>query len=538
LFNSDILHHIYNNFLVYFKAYDVYKYFIAVVVVLLINWLFVKYWCDAKYTSFVPKGSVENKSNEKAAWGILLLSFGLYVLRFVAEEQTVLNNFDSMGPFFINSLQHGSTPVMRGWRFTPLTHIDTIIIYGISNNYFIIGCWCILKQILVLYFLYKCFNFIPKTRRLYLVGLINFIPAVFCVNNIVFPEQNVIIFILLSLIGLDKFQKTGSARYLLLFLLCMNCAIYTKETSILLYASYGLYLLYDGFREGRISFALIKRPWKQLRKMPIEWLMFVSMLIWLLFYCRATADIADNRYLKTHASPMLQMLGVYAVELIVTVMALFLLGRKIYKKQFSDMCMFMESSVIGSVVLVWYIICWLKIVPTQDFPESYYVYLPAVFCTIYVFENIKQVSTQRYLALLLVLLSLYQNWNCLVNMDGDARHDLMDFIETKAPKLQDKSKKPMTLYFYSSNLMVDTVFWRTTGWIASFRSMLTDRNILVKMDKFYERFINSAYAIYPISFDTVARGDYIVINRKSDPDLQGTNNLVYRNRVYDVYGTN
>ena len=65
--------------------------------------------------------------------------------------------------------------------------------------------------------------------------------------------------------------------------------------------------------------------------------------------------------------------------------------------------------------------------------------------------------------------------------------------------------------------------------------MLKDRYTKIKMDNYYKDNLTGVFASLGISLDTVASGDYIVINRKSDPDLQGTNNLVYKNRVYDVY---
>ena len=84
-------------------------------------------------------------------------------------------------------------------------------------------------------------------------------------------------------------------------------------------------------------------------------------------------------------------------------------------------------------------------------------------------------------------------------------------------------------------MLIDTVFWKSTGWNVSFLWMLKDRRILVKMDKFYEKILIGPFANLGISFDAATKGDYVVINRKKDPDLQGTNNLVYKNRVYDVY---
>ena len=467
LFNSDILHHIYNNFLFFFKVHGVYKYFLLVIAVLLANWLFVKRYFEAAYANFAPIRREENNDNVRIAFAVMLFSFLAYVVRFLSEEQTILNNFDSMSPGFLSTLLYGAIPTIKGWRFTPISHIDGIFIYGITNNYLAIGWYCVLKQVLILFLMYKCFYFIPRTKRFYLIALINFVPAVFCVNNIVFPEQNMIIFVLLSLMTLNKFQKTGVAKYLLWFLLFMNCAIYTKETVMLFYAGCGIYLLFEGVRSGRISFELAKKPWQQLKKMPVEWLMFVSMLVWIILYYAVTPSISKNRYLLTHAFPILKILRVYAVELLISVWAAVLLVQKIRRKQFGDMNLFMEGCVIGSLIISAYIAIVLRIVPSQDYAESYYLYLPAVFCTIYIFENVERTSIKQLAAAVIAILSLYQNYDFYINMDGDARRELMEFFETKAPKTQDNPARPLTVYFYSANLLTDTVFWKTTGWRAS-----------------------------------------------------------------------
>ena len=560
LFNQNIWSHVYSNFVHYFNYFHAYQYFIATTLLLLVCWLVTKYLFTGKYyLPIVPnrdcEESAQNKNSWYWAWGAVILSFAFYVFRFAMEEQTILNNFDSMNPGFMRNLTFGVLPVFKDWRFTPLSHVDGNLIFGITANYWMIGWYCVLKQILVLYLMYKCFDFVGRTKRLYLVALINFVPAVFAVNNIVFPEQNIAIFVFLSLIGLNKYQKTQKARWLLLFLIFMNFAIYSKETIMLFYGGYGLYLLIEAIVSGRISLNLMKRPWKQAVVLPVEFLMFVSALIWVTFYYAVTPYLSDNRYLMTHYFDMMVLLKVYALELVIVLIALVLFVRKLNEKKFSDMNLMMEGSLLASLLMVVYVVFIIKIAPSQDYPESYYLYLPAVFCTFYVFDNLRQKSAAQILAALIVLVSLYENYDFFINMQGAARHELVEFIASKAPRkqeldnanypqgssymqldafLREQQNKPMTIHFFSRQ-KIDTVFWKTTGWKVSLGFLLPDRNIVLKMDEFYKQFLIGGYAGLQFSYEQAVPGDYIIINKIFDANLPRLRTLVFENDVYAVY---
>ncbi|MBO7556184.1 MAG: hypothetical protein J6T72_02160 [Alphaproteobacteria bacterium] len=558
LFNPDILTHIYNNFVHYFRYFNAYLYFIGVTIFLLLNWLVVKYLFKPEYLPVFPdkENGTENRVNLGFAWFALVASFAAYVVRFACEEQTILNNFDSMNPGFMRNLTFGVLPVFKDWRFTPLSHVDGNVIFGVTGNYWMIGWYCVLKQVLCLYLMYKCFSFIPKAKRLYLVALINLIPAVFSVNNIVFPEQNIIIFVLVSLIGLENYQKTGKARHLLVFLLFMNFAIYTKETLILFYAGYGIYWLFEAiFIQKRIRLALLLRPWKQLAVMPAEFLMFVSAFVWVVLYYATTPLLSKNRYLMTHYFEIGELLRIYAVELMIFAVAFFLMLRKIWRRQFASFRLAMEGSILGSAFMVVYVVFWIKIAPSQDYPESYYLYLPAVFCTIYIFENVKNKTAVQILASLIFLGSVYQNYDFFINMQGAARHELVEFIASRAPKKMDVDNsaypqgasymqldqfvgdlrnKPMNIHFFSRQ-KIDTVFWKTTGWKVSLGLLLPDRNIVLKMDEFYKQFLIGGYAGLKFSYEQAVPGDYIIVNKVFDANLPRLKTLVYENDVYAVY---
>lgn len=627
LFNQNIWAHMYSNFEHYFRYLHAYQYFIVATLILLACWVIAKYcFVHEYYLPIVPDRGSENLATSKKnwywAWGVMLISFEFYVIRFIAEEQTILNNFDSMNPGFMRNLTFGVLPVFKDWRFTPLSHVDGNIIFGITGNYFMIGWYCVLKQILVLYLMYKCFDFIEKSKRLYLVALINFIPAVFSINNIVFPEQNIAIFVFLSLIGLNKYQKTHKGSYLLLFFLFMNFAIYTKETIMLFYGGYGLYLcaeiiMKDRLKAGRVgsvvcfisllfSFELYlllcwygEIPWlwdpgylkitwpfnpllfkevllissilcvgcciylfyfwkesvKFIKAVPVEFLMFISALLWFVFYYAATPLLSNNRYLMTHYFEMPVLLKIYALELAIFVIALWLFAIKVYKNKFSDMCLMMEGSLLASLLLVVYVVFVIKIAPSQDYPESYYLYLPAVFCTFYIFDNIKQKTLQYMLAALIFVISLYENYDFFINMQGAARHELVEFIASKAPLKQgidynnypqgssymqldafllERQNKPMTIHFFSRQ-KIDTVFWKTTGWKVSLHQLLPDRNIVLKMDEFYKQFLIGGYAGLEFSYEAAVPGDYIIINKIYDGNLPRLRTLVFENDVYAVY---
>ncbi len=166
-FRSNILEHIWNNFMFYFGYGNFFAYAMVVTAVLFVNALFAG--CFFKNEGYFSKTQPHfcfdgGKFSDRFCCGLLLLSFGLYVGNILSLDLTIFGNYDQMQTHNIGDMRRGQMPIFDSLRFNPTAGIDHNIIYGISHNYLIVACWNILKQMLCLWLLYCFFDFIPVAR--------------------------------------------------------------------------------------------------------------------------------------------------------------------------------------------------------------------------------------------------------------------------------------------------------------------------------------------------------------------------------------
>ena len=281
-FRSDILQGIWRNFAFYFGYHDLIFYVFAVLAFNIINTVIIKYFF--KKTDYVfaeEKSYFFNFKNcgDRSAFIVFAFSFCLYVINIFSLDGTIFNAYDTMIVNNINDMTYGVKPLFDSVRFNPIAGIDHNIIYAVSFNYRIVDCWNVLKQALSLFLLYKFFAFIPVAKRLSALAVINFAPSVFWVNNIIFSEQNTLIFVLLSFMSLVKYSKTKNCFTLFMFTFWLNLAIYTKETNILLYMGILAFLVLRRVFAEEIVLKSFLSPLKTLRTMPIEYLLFCNMFL-------------------------------------------------------------------------------------------------------------------------------------------------------------------------------------------------------------------------------------------------------------------
>ena len=201
LFNDDILVSIYRHFSFFFTYSDLIIYAALVFFVLFLNWLLVCFLFKKEKMAFLPAQKYAFADAPRAKWigsAMLFLSFAAYAAATLTQENTLLNNFDLMSVNAIKNMYWGNLPIIDPIRFTPLANIDQNLVYAITRNYAVINCWILLRQLICLLLLYRFFVFIPVVRRLFMLAVVNFLPAVFVVNNMIYTEQLIIIFVLLS----------------------------------------------------------------------------------------------------------------------------------------------------------------------------------------------------------------------------------------------------------------------------------------------------------------------------------------------------
>ena len=315
---SDVAANIRNNFAFYFgyERFGLYAACVAAVIVL--NCMAVKFFFAGEYRfSAGDRRFFFNRKDksELAGAAALAFSFLLYALNLFSLELSVFGNYDQMVVNNILDMRRGLQPVFTSMRFNPAAGIDHNIIYGITHHYALIGGWVLLKQALCLWLLYRFFVFVPAARRLFMLAAVNFLPAVFWVNGIVYSEQNTLIFVLLSLTALQKYDGRHGLRQLLWFALWANLAIYTKETNIFVYFGILLYLVLAKVWAGKITLRSFLSPFKTVAGMPAEYILFWSMLLFSAGYLLLSNLLTDGAYVRHHHQELPTLLAINAAEL-------------------------------------------------------------------------------------------------------------------------------------------------------------------------------------------------------------------------------
>ena len=533
-FKSEILLNIYNNFIYYFTYNDMYKYLLIVLGILLLNYLLIVFIAKPEYSCFTPNNKYCFDKNKKQDWyglGILVISFVLYAFCMYSIEVSPFNNFDTMVIDFFEEMKYGAKAIFSEWRFTPIAKIDFNIIYGISNNYYMINMYVLLKQIFCLWLIYRFFDFIPVFKRFLGLAVVCVVPAFFWINNIVYPEQNILIFTVLSLIFMRKYQQNRSKLSLLWFVLFMNLALYTKETVILFYAGLGIYMLLSAIAKGEITASSFFSPVKTISSHPIEYMMFWSMFVFANCWMLITPFEQENRYIATHQYDIMQIVEIYAVELYLTFISLGILIYKIMKQKFSTMSLFEEGGIIGNFISVIIIVFYMRISSISDYPLSYYLYLPTVFCVMYIINSITNRCLLMVALLPTVFISIVINYITFDQQQGKSRRDIAEYI------ISNTKYKDMVVYLYSTQI-IDNKWWKTYAWSSALKYANPNLRLKFKTNlDIYKYYLREEDKFYEKQLGYPTLGDHILVNKKYEKDYQPTENqkLEYENKFYKLY---
>ncbi|MFV0627472.1 MAG: hypothetical protein ACK5N8_09030 [Alphaproteobacteria bacterium] len=455
LFQSNILATIYRNFHFYFfegiyfydEKQSLIFWILGVSIFLYANYFLVKYKQKTTYPNLFPSEKYSFDKNDKLhffALFLLILVLIIYSFVICSLEQSLFVNYDLMNIGTTLAFKNGLAADVNHLRFLPLGFFDLNLLYAVSHNLIIFNVYTILKQLLIVCLMYKAFDFIPVTKRLLGMALIFISPSFFWLNNIVFPEQNLIVFVLLSFMALKNFSKTNNYIYLWCFVLCVNFAIYIKETTILLY--FGILIcsfLYNLARDN-FGFNDLIHPFKTIRKFPLEYMILVSIVVfYTLFYLMT--DQGTNIYTEVHKRSLLFVLNIYKYELVVCIFALLFFIKNIIKKDFHESPIIIGGTLLGGMLISFIIVFYYSLI---SFPvhKTYYLLLPTLFSLMYLVKEIKNVRSFALLYILLFSSSLAINYNFFIKEEGKDNAALAELISQKI-----ENDKEISLYFIVKN---------------------------------------------------------------------------------------
>lgn len=549
LFQDYILQNLIRNFRHYFFETE-WLYYAFGLVLFLYSLYFVlrKTKCSA-YPNLFPSEKYKFdylNSIQKYSLAFLCFILIIYATVIYSLDDSLFNNYDLMSLNTIFTFYRGLSSYYSATRLAPISFFDLNYLYAVTHNFNLINAYIILKQILIIYLFYNFLNFIPVAKRLITIGIIMLVPSVFWINNIIFPEQNMLIFMLLSLIFIKKYSKTEKYSNLWYFVLFTTLAVYTKETAIVFYTGIlATGVLYNVFIE-KINLSNIFRPFKLAKEMPVEFFIFMIALSFAVFYFFITDTSETNIYVVNRLQTYTSMAKLYKYEIIITLIGWIIFIKKLYKKEVNAP-LFNEGFLVGGTFVLLYIICHLKITPIMEHVEhkSYYVILTAVFNTLYVFQNIHSKKLLFIIATSAAIYSSVVNYHTYQSENGWYYRETAEFLGQEL-----KKDKKISIMFSSNS---EPFEWVRENWSSSFAYYFPDyrkditfnfTNLAVKTKStnhtlfVYYRLRGYLTRIQGKGIPT--EGDYYLIEKnKAEKDYKYIENiphdLVFENKRFRIY---
>jgi len=330
LFQENILSTILRNFDFYLFGSNWLPYALGLLALLSLTVLTLK-WAGAEKENYLfpPHHIPFNRYNQSGLY-FCLLCFGIYAFNVFSLDNTLFNNYDLMSVNTTFIFDKGVAATYANDRLAPISFFDLNFLYAVTHNFALINIYVILKQALILWLLFNLLDYISIKSRLLLIGTITLLPAVFWVNNIIFPEQNELIFLLSSFICLRRYTQKHQFRYLWLYCFLALLAVYTKETAIIFYFGILIYnLLYYVFHD-KINYHNLFRPWLMAKAFPFEFITFLIGLSFALFYFHTVNSMSENAYVQLRQKPLFDLIKLFKTEIILTVIAWIVFIKKLF----------------------------------------------------------------------------------------------------------------------------------------------------------------------------------------------------------------
>ncbi len=518
---DNILDNIWNNFRFYFMYDGFIWYFLFTLIFLAFNCLIVRF-CFFGENIRINYNNIKQDSPNTTAKVIFVLSVALYIINIFSLDLGIFNNYDQMVSNNISDMHRGTLPIINSMRFNPIAGIDHNIVYGISHNYIAVAIWVILKQLLCLGLMYVCLTGLSPTRRLVMLAVINFLPAIFWVNSIVYSEQNALICVFISLYFMKKIAKKIEFGTLFGFAFFVNLALYTKETNILFYFGILLFLVLTKVFNEQITLKSFVTPIKTLRNMPVEYLLFISMLLFSIYYFLLRDLLTDGAYVRHHQKDLGQLVEINALEILICIIAIIAFLRKMFNRQGQSLCLMEEGTLLGSVLILVFVIFYIRIACFPDTYKTWYMYLPCIFMTYYIFQNSNK--SLFFVIPAVVIASAGINISVWNKETGKDRAQLAFIAASLQPRI-----------FYVC-LNDNNELWKFECFNSAMKYLYPDTQITFKTNYTIKPKLNDNTVYFPTKQAEPQTGEYIIVNKQFKNDcFSPYSELIFENKSYQIY---
>ncbi len=177
--------------------------------------------------------------------------------------------------------------------------------------------------------------------------------------------------------------------------------------------------------------------------------------------------------------------------------------------------------------LNYYVVFHLQIACFPDRYKTWYMYLPSVFCTAYLFVNVKDRRLLAAFFVPLMLWSAWQNGRIRSREEGTDRRELAEFVASVADR--------PAVFFVSGKDSDD--LWKLECFDSALKYAVGGNDIRFKTDMEIpsaKRQILTGENYYGIRREAPAEGDYAVIRRNEEKRPENCGETVWQNRVYEV----
>lgn len=515
LFEDDILLTLLRNFSFYFNDGYWGYFFLTIMGLVFAQFL----WIRPKSASLAFPDKIYHFSLRKDCFSLVffIIAFVCLCLITYSQEMSLFANFDLMSIGTTVNFVEGKGTGISDIRFSPFGNVELNLFYAISHNLYVISALVLAETALLLFLLYLLFDFTPVSKRLYALALASIYPALVWVNNPIFPERLMLIFICLSLLMLKKYLTKPSLGYLMGFCLLMNLAIYTKETVILFYAGLLaadlLYLIY----RGQITPHSFLHPFKTAKNLPLEYLMFFSMLLFAFIYLLFGLGVSSNQYVSAHLNP--ESWKKYYLEFFICFCALWAL---IFSKKTS---LLLLGFMTGACFVLIIVALVLSIYYEDKAP--YYAIVSGIFGIFIVFYALEKRLLLFLFGAAFLALAILQNYSIYQKQNGESYHDVAKFIGS----LPDVQK--LLPIFVKDSLNGKYESYIIDCYRSAYKFYFPNKNIVFKTDS--DADLQGNLLKFPLIYQASPQsGDIYVLNKIYNED-NDKYELLYENKNFRIF---
>ncbi len=501
------------------------------------NWLFnrrsIKDWLGAAFLA------------------VAFILTGIYVF---STENSFFESFDTMGFGTMRSLKYGVVPNFDYIRVAPLAFWNLSTLYAITQNMFVIKSFLLLQLAAAVACMYFFFSYIPTCRRLVFLAVLLLTPAMLQTAQIIYPDRDIIITLMLSFICLRYFCQNKRFRWLAGFLFFMIAAIYTKETCVLFYSGILIAaLLWRIWNEDIVLKSFI-HPLQTIKKMPLEFLIFIGLLSYLIIYSLLTPPTSKNIYIMDNSNYGFQeILRYYWFELVLLAATFVMLLRSMFRNLASSVNpMFRDGGFLLGGITVAAGILMLHLIPTSWhlIGRTYYLLLPVLFALAWIFKNIHRPIVLVLIVAAVLAYSLKTNMACYEREEGLYYRQVADFM---AKKIKENKRKTTSIFLIERPSELGRALWGEECWSSVYHYYFYPYQVVFKSNIYGKKDLPSIILrevklkqlkslFFPIvTQDKPSSGDWVIIHKQNkEPKTMDIirslpKNPVYENKLFRIY---